>query len=64
MTAHKFAELEERIRHLERLAEKQAKELEIQFQRIAQIQAELDKRSAPASAGESAKLGAKRQKDQ
>jgi hypothetical protein len=63
MPAQKIAELEERIRRLERLTEKQAKELDIQFQRIAQIQAELDKRSAPAKVEESAKLPAKRPKD-
>ena len=63
MPAQKIAELEERIRRLEALAEKQAKDLEIQFQRIAQIQAELDKRFAPANVEESAKLRAKRPKD-
>lgn len=36
--------LEATIRRIEALMEKQAKELQIQFQRIAQIQAELDAR--------------------
>jgi hypothetical protein len=63
MPTEKIADLEERIRRLEGLVEKQAKELEIQFQRIAQIQAEFDKRFAPANVEESAKLRAKRPKD-
>jgi prefoldin subunit 5 len=36
--------LEATIRRIEALTEKQAKELQIQFQRTAQIQAELDER--------------------
>jgi hypothetical protein len=64
MSAQKIVELEERIRRIEALTEKQAKELEIQFRRIAQMQAELDEqRAAAANVGEFAKLRAKRPKD-
>lgn len=40
----RIAALEKAVRRIEALTANQAKELEIQFQRIAQIQAELDKR--------------------
>jgi hypothetical protein len=59
----RLAQLAERLKRVEDLSVKQARELEIQFQRIAQIQAELDRRSAPANVGESAQLRAKRAKD-
>ncbi len=59
----RLAQLAERLKRVEDLSATQAKDLEIQFQRIAQIQAELDKRFAPANVGESAKVRAKPPKD-
>jgi predicted nucleic acid-binding Zn-ribbon protein len=41
-TAYKIPELDERIQRIEALTEKQAKELEVTVQRIAQIQAQLE----------------------
>ena len=38
----RFADHEERLAHVEVVVEKQSKELDIQFKRIAQLQAELD----------------------
>jgi hypothetical protein len=55
----RLAQLAERLKRLEDLSAKQAKDLEIQFQRIAQIQAQLDRRSAPANVEESANVRAK-----
>jgi hypothetical protein len=59
----RLTQLAERLKRVEDQSAKQTRELEIQLQRIAQIQAELDKRSAPANVGESAQLRAKRPKD-
>lgn len=59
----RLAQLAERLERLEDLFAKQARDLEIQFQRIAQIQAQLDRRSAPANVEESANARAKRPQD-
>jgi predicted component of type VI protein secretion system len=40
----RFADHEERLAHVEVVVEKQSKELDIQFKRIAQLQAELDQK--------------------
>lgn len=40
----RIAALEQAVRRIDALTAKQTKELEVQFQRIAQIQAELDER--------------------
>jgi uncharacterized coiled-coil protein SlyX len=40
----RFADHEERLAHVEVVVEKQSKELEIQFKRIAQLQAKLDQK--------------------
>jgi uncharacterized coiled-coil protein SlyX len=40
----RFADHEERLAHVEAVVERQTKELEIQFKRIAQLQAELDQK--------------------
>jgi hypothetical protein len=40
----RFTDHEERLAHVEAVVEKQSKELEIQFKRIAQLQAELDQK--------------------
>jgi hypothetical protein len=56
----RLAEFAERFERLDALTAKQGRDLEIQFQRIAQIQAELDQmRSAAANVQKLAKLGAK-----
>jgi hypothetical protein len=59
----RLAQLAERLKRLEDLSAKQAKDLEIQFQRIAQIQAQLDRRAAPANVEESANVRARRPED-
>jgi phage-related protein len=52
----RIAALEDAVRRIEALTANQAKELEIQFQRIAQIQAELDQRRLASESGKEYRL--------